>query len=53
MCSLATSLYSHDLLVTSLIKVLLQYHIVGIYHESFKFANFANFKAFAKIKAST
>ena len=29
------------------------YRIAGIYHESFNFVNFVNFKAFAKIKAST
>ena len=29
------------------------YRIARIYHESFNFTNFANFKAFAKIKATT
>ena len=28
---------------------ILVYRIAGIYYESFNFANFANFKAFAKI----
>ena len=30
--------------------VISYYRIAGIYHESFKFANFANFNAFAKLK---
>ena len=32
---------------------LMAYRIAGIYHESFNFVNFANFKWYTKIKAST